>query len=138
MNSEIEQATNDAVKLIAKAAEDAAKVISSTAFEVVQNNRGGNDHDLIVELRVRMEDLKLAIKDLTDGTSKRIESLECNKLNIKDSYPVVYKTGIENTINDHEGRLRKNEVNITKILTYGSVLVVLIPIAERLIVSFFK
>lgn len=67
------------------------------------------DHDLLVKLSVQVEQLIKDVKELKDTTTKRVDSLELEKLNIKDSYPVLYKEGVEAQLNDHEGRMRALE-----------------------------
>jgi hypothetical protein len=72
---------------IAEAAERARHEIASEAdaarkFKFTQDN---SDHDIIVELRVRMEDLKNAIQTLTDGTAKKIDDHEKRLLDLEGS-----------------------------------------------------
>lgn len=146
-----ERRTDDAVRIIASAAERAtgtiaeaaaaaAKVVSNAAIEAskVSHAQQSNDHDLLVELRTKMEDLKVAIVDLKDGTSHRIDSLEHDKLNIKDSYTVVYRDTVEKMFKDHEDRLRMSEYAITRILTVGTTLVILIGVINIVVSLYLK
>ena len=74
----IGQAADTAAKVVASAAEAAAKVVASAAAESVKvvNEKGSNDHDLLIELKTRMEGLKTDIKDLSSNTSLKIENHE--------------------------------------------------------------
>lgn len=85
---DIEHAASEAVRVIAKAAEEAAKVVANAAAESVKvvNVKTGDDHDLLIELKTRMEGLKTDIEGLKNGTSTqiadhetRINSLESSK-----------------------------------------------------------
>jgi hypothetical protein len=42
-----------------------------------------SDHDLILELRVRMEDLKKSIEDLTNSVTKKVDSHELRLSNLE-------------------------------------------------------
>jgi ATP/maltotriose-dependent transcriptional regulator MalT len=63
---------------IAKATERATRIIATAAADAlkVKSAQQDGDHDIIVELRVRMEDLKNMVKDLTDGTTRQISEHE--------------------------------------------------------------
>jgi len=130
----IASAAQDAVKLLASDASQAAKVVADKADNI--GHSGNRDHDLLVILDTKMEGLKCDIKDLKDGTSRRIETLELEKLNAKESYPVLYKKPVDDQLGDHEKRIRDNEKNINRIVTVGSVLVVVLNISVVLIVKF--
>jgi len=85
---DIEQAASQAVTVISAAAGEAAKVVAEAAAVSVKvlSIKNADDHDLLIELKTRMESLRTDIKDLKDGTSlqiadheKRIFSLETGK-----------------------------------------------------------
>ena len=62
------------------------------------------DHDLLIELKTQVGNIRDDIKDLKDGTSLRIENLEKNKAELK----VVEE--LQNKVNkDIEVRIRKLE-----------------------------
>jgi hypothetical protein len=134
----IAQAASAATAAIAQAAEAAAKVVANAATEAakIANAKGQDDHDLLIRIETRMEGLKSDIKELKDGTSKRIDCLESEKLSTHDSYAVLYKKDVDTTLADQENRIRSNEKNIIRILTFGSLLLILIGIAETLIFKF--
>ena len=137
----IAQAASAATSAIAQAAEDAARVVANAASEAaikvsVQNTSSKADHDTLIRIETRMEGIKTDIKDLKDGTAKRIECLETGKLNTCDSYSKLYKKDVETIQIDHENRIRSNEKNITRILTFGTILVILIGLAETLVIKF--
>lgn len=72
----IADATELAAKAIASAAEIAAKVVANTAAESARTIaiRGADDHDLLIELKTRMEGLKSDIKEIKDGTALKIDN----------------------------------------------------------------
>lgn len=96
------------------------------------------DHDLLTTLCVKVDALKDDIKQLKDGTSDKIKDLENTKLNIKDSYPYLYKKDIDTAIEKLEIQSEKNSTNITRVLTFGSVIIVLISIAQIFVSLWFK
>ena len=137
---EIAQAAEDAVKTIAVAAEQAAKVIAAAAAAAASKDtaKTDGDHDNIVKLLVKMEDLKADIKELNDGTTTRITHLENEKLSIKDSYPVLYKKGVDQICIDFELRIRNIESNQWKWIGGISVLVTVITIGVGIILKVIK
>jgi hypothetical protein len=80
-----------------------------------------------------MEGLKSDIKELKDGTAKRIDTLEIDKLDIKDSYTTIYRKEVEAKQEDFEARIRSNEKNIIRILTFGTFIIIAIGVIEFLI-----
>ena len=124
-NTDVEQAKHT----IAMAAEDATRTIAAAAAAAA-NSKSGSDHDLIIRLDTKMDGLSDQITKLDSGTSARITNLENEKLNINDSYPMLYKKRVDDNFLDHETRIRSNEINITRILTWGSILLVLLGVAE--------
>jgi hypothetical protein len=85
---EIEHAAAQAVSVISAAAGEAAKVVAEAAANSIKvlQEKGSNDHDLLIELKTRMESLRNDIKDIKDGTAvqladheKRIFSMETSK-----------------------------------------------------------
>jgi hypothetical protein len=144
----IAEAALSATKLLAdQAAEAATKLLADPEAAKIVHVKGANDHDTLITLVSAMahldtkfddkfKDLKGDIKDLKDGTTKRIDDLESNKLNTVDSYATLYKTGVEKTSDDHEKRIRSSENKITKILTWGSAIIVLLGILEVVFLKF--
>ena len=78
MKSTITESTAEAVKVIAQAAQEAKQVIADSAANAVRVNsvQKNNDHDILIELKTRMEGLKNDIRDLTDGTATKIANHE--------------------------------------------------------------
>jgi hypothetical protein len=74
----IVKASGEALSTIAMAAQEATKVISLAATEAAKviNDRATVDHDLLIELKTRMENLKCDIKELKDGTSNSVDDHE--------------------------------------------------------------
>lgn len=75
---DIKDAASGAVKIIAEAASQAAKVVAEAAAVSVKvlSVKNADDHDLLIELKTRMEGLKDDIKDMRDGVSLRLEDHE--------------------------------------------------------------
>ena len=76
--NKVESAAGEALRVIATAATEATRVVAHAAAEAVKvlDAKGAIDHDLLIELKTRMEALKDDIKDLKDGTNVRIEDHE--------------------------------------------------------------
>jgi hypothetical protein len=76
--TDINIAASEALQTIATAATEATKVVATAAAEAskVINAKGAIDHDLLIELKTRMESLKDDIKDLKDGTTVKIADHE--------------------------------------------------------------
>jgi hypothetical protein len=139
----ISDAARAATSAIAEAAAAAVKVLSAQAAdkESILNSHilsTGGDHDLLVQLNTKMTGLKDDIAELKNGTSSRIQQLEAEKLNTRDSYPVLYKAGVEEKLLDHENRIRSAETNITRILTWGLAGIMLIGVVEFAISNFWN
>jgi nicotinic acid phosphoribosyltransferase len=147
---EIAIASADAVKAIAVAAEAAGKVISTAAHEasqVVVNNatqtakqltvRGSDDHDRLVVLDTKMDGLSDQIKELKNTNAKRIDALETEKLNCRDSYPVLYKKEVDDRLENHEIRIKSGEITDTRLIAYGTALIFIIGIVEFIINKYF-
>jgi hypothetical protein len=140
---EIAEAVKQAGQLLAQQAEDARKVVANAAADAlkvtnVSTGKNNEDHDLLVTLNTKMEDLKEDIQELKDGTSGRIKTLEETKLNIADSYPMLYKQGNEDLHKDHEERIRKIEektedLPIIKRLNYGAVTIILVAVLSAIV-----
>lgn len=75
---EIRDAANEAKTIIAQAAELAAKAIADAAAISVKvlNVKSADDHDLLIELKTRMEGLREDIADLRGNVSLRLEDHE--------------------------------------------------------------
>ncbi len=132
---QIAQAVNDAGKLIAQAATEARALVVANAAEAakaagVQSSMNMEDHNMLVSLNTKMEGLKEDIAELKNGTSSRIAQLEQEKVNTRDSYPVLYKPKVEECLADHETRIRSVETSVTRVMTYGSAGIILLGIIE--------
>jgi hypothetical protein len=110
---------------------------------------GGNDHDLLIELRTEMRGLRQDLKTLSDGVSTRVTNLENTKLDKVDAKEEFKRMSdlaeakareIFNTKTDedkdHETRLRLVETNVTRIMTWGSVSLIILGIAQFLVGKF--
>lgn len=131
------------IKAIADAASQARTVVASQASEAVKvlnvkNADGGSDHDLLIRLDEKLTGLGIQIKDLSAGTTTRIFALEHDKLNSADAYPILYKSGVEGELKDHEDRIRTIDDKVRKAIIWGSVGVLAISVAETLLNIFHK
>ena len=95
-----------------------------TAKQMINTN---DDHDLLIELRTEMQNVRKDIKDLNDGTASRIKTLESDKVDRKD-LDIIQKKVNE----DHEVRIRALESSktfyATSIIIYTAVGVSMIGI----------
>ena len=103
----------NAVKVLAEAA--------TTSTKMLQEKNSG-DHDLLIELKTRMEGLKGDIKELSSGVGTRLVTLERDKADIKELLEL--KKEFENLkIEVHtvrEERIRKLEEKVaTFMITMG-------------------
>jgi len=101
MSKKLEAQAQDALKVIAEAANQATKVIAVAAAAAVDavkvnNMSSSGDHDLLIKVETKLDSLKEDIRVLNDGTSK--------------------------TISDHESRIRLIE---GRIFTWGGGLLAL-------------
>ena len=91
----------------------------------ITNMISQSDHDLLIELRTEMQNVRNDIKDLKDGTTARIKALEDSKVDLRD-----FKEIQKRVDEDMEGRLRKLEesksVYNTSMLIYTAVGVTMI------------
>ena len=74
----LEQAVQEAKHVIAEAAGEATRVIAQAAqaAQIVQSKISSEDHDLLIELKTKMIDLKADIRDIKDGVSVKIDNIE--------------------------------------------------------------
>lgn len=133
---DIEHAASEAVKVIGEAAAVAAKVVASAASEAmkVSHGRGSDDHDLLIELKTVQTVMLSEIREIKDGTAKRIGDLETNKLDTKNSYNACYKTEVEQKFSDLERRMQITEISKTRQNTTMGIGIGLITILVGLII----
>lgn len=76
--TDLEQAANEAVSVIASAAAEAAKVVAAATSEALKivNLKNGDDHDILIEVRTEMRGIKSDIKELKDGTTRQLADHE--------------------------------------------------------------
>ena len=132
---EIAQAVRDAIKLLSTAAQEAARKIANDAAIAakVVDTKHADDHDMIVRLDTKMDLLSTDIRDLKDGITKRIDNLEKEKLNICDSYFVLYKKEVETKLENHEIRIKSGEITDARLIAYGTALVFILSFAQWLV-----
>lgn len=117
--------TADAVKIIAVAAAEASKTIANAAAEAlkVRKEENGGDHDLIIQINTKLgqiqEDVTLLKNQDKQNVTQEQHQAVCTKAD------------------DHEVRIRSNETNITKIMTYGTAGVILLGIIEFVLNKYF-
>jgi hypothetical protein len=103
----------------------------------IQNNSNSNQGNIMKEL----SDIKTSLAVNTTETSNIKDSVNEVKLDVKEmkkNYITQeqHKELVESHA-DHESRIRENEKGITKIMTYGSALVIFIGILEFIISKFY-
>lgn len=96
--------------------------------------------DLVVKFTRLEENVKLnfqqvkdAINALSDGTARRINLLESEKLNARDSYCILYKAGVDEAIKELRAVSASNSVWITRSLAGGSVIIFILGILQFVI-----
>ncbi len=91
----------------------------------INNPQGNsNDHDLLISIVVKLDRAIADIKELKDDTTDRVTDLEQEKVG-KDEFDIYkaqcekdsteFKKNLQDTLDDHEGRIRYN----TKWIQYG-------------------
>lgn len=86
------------------------------------------DHDLIVEINTEVKGLKEAFKKLAEK-----EDTHATKIEFFERMAVTDKI-----FNDHETRIRSNEVSITRILTWGTSMMFVLGLSEFLLLKVWK
>lgn len=122
-------AADVAIALATKAAATAdalasAKATSDTAAALVASD--------ISHIKADIADIKQTQKDNAGEMKKAVEDL----LARDEQY--VRQATHQKVIDDHETRIRSNEANITKILTWGSIAVVILGLVEFALNKFLK
>lgn len=108
----ISTAADDAVKTISQAAAAAKSVVSANAADAakVLSVANSGDHDLLQRVDQKVDGLVTDVKTLNDGVTTKIA--------------------------DHETRIRLLETGLTKVMTFGSALIILVGIVEFFISKF--
>lgn len=83
--TKIEHSASEAIRVVADAASKATQVVADAAVEAAKviNAKFLNDHDLLIELKTKMEGIKDDIRALTDGVSKQINDHEVRLNNLE-------------------------------------------------------
>ena len=127
-NRDIAVSTAEAQRVLLTRADQTAKTLTVG---------GVNDHDFMLsftaEFKTKLDFLIGQVAELKDNNAKRINDLEIEKLNCRDSYPVLYKKDVEEKLADHEKRIKVGEITDTRILAYGAALIVAMGILEFII-----
>ena len=85
--TDLEQAASEAVTVISQAANEAAKVVATAASEALKAQllKNNDDHDILIELRTKLEGLKNDIRDLKDGTATQLADHERRLVELEKS-----------------------------------------------------
>lgn len=143
----ISSAAESAVKAIAEAAGEARGVVTANAAEAAKvllnkSSDGTSDHDFLLtfstEVKTKLNSIAADIKELKDNTAGRINDLEAEKLNVKDSYLVLHKEANDKINADHETRLRAQETLANRIIGWGSAALVGVGILEFVLNKMIK
>ena len=107
-------------------------------MESTINNQGNNNSGNIMK---ELSDIKESLATNTAETKNIKESLAEVKADVKEMRKnyITQEQHKELVVckDDHETRLRDNEKNITRIMTFGSILIVLIGIIEFIINKYY-
>jgi hypothetical protein len=125
---DIQQITQEATRVIAHATEEAARVVAIAASEAIKivntkNIAGINDHDILIELKTRMEDLKKAVQEIISRNELHITKVEFLEHLKADA--------------DHEIRIRYLEKKSNQILTWGSAILLILTIINFLAAIYY-
>jgi hypothetical protein len=123
----ISEAALKATSVIAQAAETAAKVVSNNAetqarIMTLPSLQETNDHNLLIKLDTKVDQIQADVTTLKNQGTLYVTQAD-------------HKAVCE-IQQDHESRLRKDETNITRILTWGSAGIVILAIVEFIINKF--
>jgi hypothetical protein len=126
----IAEAAALASKEVARVVAEASKVIQEAAAVSVKvlNLKSQDDHDLLIELRTRMEGIKVDIKDMRDNTSVKIDNHESRISTLETraegnlSKIIEIRNSLLSDVTDYDKRIGELETNKTSIavkLTIG-------------------
>lgn len=136
-STELERAASEAIRLIGDAASKATATIATAALEAtkllasnaadaskVVETKNASDHDLLVKLDTKMEDLKLAVNKIVEKEDSHVT---------KPDFTEHLKTDV-----DHETRIRILEASMWKWLGISSVIAVVISIGATYVLKVVK
>lgn len=134
----IADAAQSAVKAMAEAASSASTLVAHNAEESARSLavQRSSDHDAIVRISEKIDSLKADVKDLKDGTTKRIENLECEKLNIKESYTILYKKSNDDFQAEMYSRMKNLEEGYAQVKILGIAAVAFLGILQFVVDKF--
>lgn len=105
------------------------------------------DHDLLIELKTTVGFIRTDLKDMKDGVQARITALEIDKIGRSENSRS--QAEYLSNYNDHESRIRALEKGIetlvtqtsvfqTRIMTWGSIALLLLGVLETAATIYFK
>ena len=77
------------------------------------------DHDVLIEVRTKVNDLRTDFKDMKDGLGVRVSALEANKLDKAEFYRLLAEE--LDVRKGHEGRIGAVEKSCTELTTTNKV-----------------
>lgn len=124
----LSQEAEASLMVIKRAAAEQLQIINNHTANAlkVQNSSVNNDHDTVISFGVKIDnidikftekfaEIKADIKEIKDGTARRIDTLENTKLDTKDSYPVLYKENVDARLDNHSKRINEVAEEVAKI-----------------------
>ena len=121
-DQKIEELTNMIEKLVNKPAPVVAPIAPIAPLAPVLQNYSG-DHDLLTKLDTKVDQIQSDVLELRKDRNIYVNQAEHNE--------IVKQCG------DHEKRLRTLESSVTRILTWGSIAIVLVGILETILSVYF-
>lgn len=152
IKKEIQNDAAEALRVLSRAKEESVHAIACAAADAKKavDLKSADDHDTITNLvgavgnidqkfTEKFAELRGDIKEIKDGTAKRIDDLEREKNNVKSSYIVLFKEGVDKSITDIEAdivalKLSRSNQNVTM----GIGIVILTTLVGLLVVHMFK
>lgn len=79
-----------------------------------------NDHDLLIRLEAKLDQVILDVKDLKDGTSMKIANLEIRMNEIEDCHKQIDPIGASGRLKVVEDWVTEQKINIKWLITIAS------------------
>ena len=79
-----------------------------------------NDHDLLIRLEAKLDQVILDVKDLKDGTTMKIANLELRVNELEDCHKQIDPPKMSTRLNSLEDWVMEQKINIKWLITIAS------------------